>query len=59
MIWISYYRAVTTDPGRLPEEIKKKGVRDLEREKRGQENWCKKCDAVKPPRAHHCRICKR
>jgi palmitoyltransferase len=21
--------------------------------------WCKKCDAVKPPRAHHCKKCGR
>lgn len=21
--------------------------------------WCRKCDAVKPPRAHHCKECKR
>lgn len=58
-IWISYYRAVNTDPGRLPQAIKDAGVRDLAREKNGQSNWCSKCDAVKPPRAHHCKICKR
>ncbi|CBX95448.1 hypothetical protein IAQ61_004272 [Plenodomus lingam] len=21
--------------------------------------WCRKCDAAKPPRAHHCKECKR
>lgn len=26
--------------------------------KRGM-RWCKKCEAVKPPRAHHCRKCGR
>lgn len=58
-IWTTYYKAVTTDPGHLPKKLKEQGVRDLEREKSGQPNWCRKCDAVKPPRAHHCKICKR
>ena len=58
-IWITYYKAVTTDPGRLPKKLKEEGVRDLERERNGQPNWCRKCDAIKPPRAHHCKICKR
>lgn len=50
LLWYTYYKAVTTDPGRyvFDEKI-------IEVEGR----WCNKCDAPKPPRAHHCRHCKR
>ena len=58
-IWTSYHKAVTTDPGRLPKKLRESGRRDLEREKKGQPNWCRKCDAIKPPRSHHCKICQR
>lgn len=58
-IWVSYYRAVMIDPGRLPKRVKKEGKRDYANEQNGQPNWCKKCDAVKPPRSHHCKACKR
>ena len=26
---------------------------------KGRQRWCRKCEAVKPPRAHHCKVCKR
>lgn len=49
-LWVSYFRAVTVDPGRyiFPDQV-------IEAEGR----WCKKCQAPKPPRAHHCRHCQR
>ena len=28
-------------------------------DKRKEERWCRKCDAAKPPRAHHCKSCMR
>jgi len=34
------------------------GTQQTEGDKKPQ-RWCKKCDAVKPPRAHHCRKCGR
>ncbi|KAL6877005.1 zf-DHHC domain-containing protein [Trichoderma novae-zelandiae] len=49
-LWFSYFRAVTVDPGRYAF-----GEQVLEADGR----WCKKCQAPKPPRAHHCRHCKR
>ena len=61
-VWYTYYKACTVDPGRYqftdsssPPESKpgsKPSTKPLPR-------WCKKCDALKPPRAHHCRHCGR
>ncbi|KAJ9545463.1 hypothetical protein OSB04_025170 [Centaurea solstitialis] len=62
-VW-NYVVAMFTDPGRVPpsfipdiedsdhpiHEIKRKG---------GDLRYCKKCSLHKPPRSHHCRICKR
>lgn len=51
-LWITYYRTVTTDPGRyvFPEKVMEVDT---------TQRWCKKCAAPKPPRAHHCRHCER
>ncbi|CAN0926564.1 Probable protein S-acyltransferase 16 [Linum grandiflorum] len=60
----NYCAATMTDPGRVPStylpdiedadnpihEIKRKG---------GDLRYCQKCSHYKPPRAHHCRVCKR
>ncbi|XP_057971856.1 probable protein S-acyltransferase 16 isoform X2 [Malania oleifera] len=60
----NYTLAIFTDPGRVPRtflpdvedtdnpihEIKRKG---------GDLRYCQKCSHYKPPRAHHCRVCKR
>ncbi|CAI8600862.1 unnamed protein product [Vicia faba] len=64
MSLFSYRAAISTDPGRVPatytpdiednttplHEIKRKG---------GDLRFCQKCSHYKPPRAHHCRVCKR
>ena len=65
-IWYCYDRACTVDPG--PKgwvEKANKTVEDSEDEEsavlkieKGM-RWCKKCEAIKPPRAHHCRKCGR
>ena len=72
--WWSYERACRVDPGRLPESIAKeqlqvgpgqddetrtssRGLRVPATPLRGR--WCTKCEAVKPPRAHHCKQCGR
>lgn len=49
-LWYTYFKAVTVDPGRyvFPQQV-------IEADGR----WCKKCQAPKPPRAHHCRHCNR
>ncbi len=66
-IWYSYERACRVDPGRLPKKFAESIEDDLmTRDARGvvtagkiKGNWCRKCQAVKPPRAHHCRQCGR
>lgn len=61
-IWICYARACWTDPGQVPEEWKPGWSEDTHL---GKDNssyryrWCRKCEALKPPRAHHCRVCKK
>ncbi|KAE9967485.1 hypothetical protein EG328_008175 [Venturia inaequalis] len=54
---ISYARCVLTDPGHIPHDwalnSDKPSVAGV------KPRWCRKCEAVKPPRAHHCKICKR
>ncbi|KAM0847597.1 hypothetical protein ACQ4PT_054912 [Festuca glaucescens] len=60
----TYAAAASRDPGRVPpaylpdvedaeipvHEVKRKG---------GDLRYCQKCGHYKPPRAHHCRVCKR
>lgn len=64
MAILSYVLAIFRDPGRVPHsympdveddntplhEVKRKG---------GDLRYCQKCGLYKPPRAHHCRVCKR
>lgn len=57
---ICYWRSCTTDPGRIPKDWGKKFSRDDSQDgTMTQRRWCRKCDAFKPPRAHHCKTCKR
>lgn len=49
-LWYAYFKTVTQDPGQY---VFKDKVIDAEG------NWCKKCSAPKPARAHHCRHCGR
>lgn len=65
-IWISYTRACTTDPGRVPPTWKSdEGEADgpdppsPTQRALSRQRYCRKCDAIKPPRSHHCRVCKR
>jgi ribosomal protein L40E len=59
-IWICYYRTCFVDPGRLPKgEERPRPEHQESDEVTGRQRWCRKCDAYKPPRAHHCRTCKR
>ncbi|PMD20802.1 zf-DHHC-domain-containing protein [Hyaloscypha hepaticicola] len=62
-MWWCYDRACFVEAG--PKGWVGKVIRDEgESENEAEDNllkkgirWCKKCDAVKPPRAHHCRKC--
>lgn len=63
--WICYYRACRTNPGFVPKELdelsppsnEEKG--DVSQESSVRRRWCRKCNAAKPPRAHHCKSCQR
>ncbi|KAL9675398.1 hypothetical protein QQ045_003600 [Rhodiola kirilowii] len=60
----TYVIAIFTDPGRVPVsftpdvEDKDNLVQEIKR-KGGDLRYCQKCSHYKPPRAHHCRVCKR
>ena len=62
-IWISYARTCLTDPGRVPKDWQPAGQEsgedheESDRKTRGR--FCRKCEAIKPPRSHHCKVCKR
>jgi palmitoyltransferase len=64
-LWFCYERSVNVDPGRLPKGIAEAArpenmeIAQLRGHRQRSINWCKKCNAVKPPRAHHCSRCKR
>ncbi|OJJ46156.1 hypothetical protein ASPZODRAFT_2067593 [Penicilliopsis zonata CBS 506.65] len=66
-IWICYYRACTVDPGRLPQDWEPpqtnngstSDAQGSQAEASGRQRWCRKCEAFKPPRAHHCKTCQR
>ncbi|KAJ4989260.1 palmitoyltransferase Pfa4 (DHHC zinc finger domain-containing protein) [Stagonosporopsis vannaccii] len=68
LIWITYTRSVFVDPGTIPRDWAGKEGGEKEgaggQEKGGDgavksRKWCRKCDAAKPPRAHHCKECGR
>uniref|UniRef100_A0A0E0HFI7 S-acyltransferase n=1 Tax=Oryza nivara TaxID=4536 RepID=A0A0E0HFI7_ORYNI len=60
----TYAVAVCRDPGRVPPSFAP-DVEDAEsplheiKRKGGDLRYCQKCGHYKPPRAHHCRACKR
>lgn len=56
ILYYTYFKAVTVDPGRYVFEDK---VIEVEDDQEAGKRWCKKCESPKPPRAHHCRHCKR
>lgn len=64
-IWWCYDRACTVDPGPkgwieklVMDGNEREDVSDELKLKNGM-RWCRKCDAAKPPRAHHCKQCGR
>uniref|UniRef100_A0A7C9CSR3 S-acyltransferase n=1 Tax=Opuntia streptacantha TaxID=393608 RepID=A0A7C9CSR3_OPUST len=64
MCIFNYVVAIFTDPGRVPAsfvpDIEDSGspIQEIKR-KGGDLRYCQKCSHYKPPRAHHCRVCKR
>ena len=64
-MWICYLRACTTNPGSVPQDWPLANTANGEEDlgaadgKHSHRRWCRKCDAYKPPRAHHCKACGR
>ena len=58
-IWICYFRACLTDPGYIPPDWNLQLTSGTQDRILQRQRWCRKCDASKPPRAHHCKTCKR
>lgn len=59
-IWICYYRTCFVDPGRLPKSQERPKPKEQEGDAlASRQRWCRRCEAYKPPRAHHCKTCKR
>jgi palmitoyltransferase len=64
-IWICYFRACRTDPGHVPPAWTPQASNDekkrLEYDDVGtsRSRRCRRCEVMKPPRAHHCKICQR
>ncbi|QDS67995.1 hypothetical protein FKW77_009306 [Venturia effusa] len=54
---ICYARTVLTDPGHIPLNWSLDSHKPTATG--AKPRWCRKCEAVKPPRAHHCKTCKR
>ena len=62
-LWVSYARACTTNPGSVPKDWfpdNKPEENTLSDGKiQTRQRYCRKCNALKPPRSHHCKVCKR
>ncbi|KAF8527561.1 zf-DHHC-domain-containing protein [Hysterangium stoloniferum] len=59
LLYLNYFKCVMTEPGSVPHRWKPEGD-DIEVKKlTGGPRYCRTCDNYKPPRAHHCRQCKR
>ncbi|XP_068643159.1 probable protein S-acyltransferase 16 isoform X1 [Aristolochia californica] len=64
MSTVTYGIAIVRDPGHIPAsfvpeiEDAESSIHEIKR-KGGDLRYCQKCSHYKPPRAHHCRVCKR
>jgi len=62
-VYICFYRTCFTDPGKIPQNWQERLPLDNEAADDAQasqrQRWCRKCEAFKPPRAHHCKTCRR
>lgn len=50
-LFVSYIRSCTTNPGVVPDAWIASS--------NASSQWCTKCNKPKPPRTHHCKMCKR
>lgn len=59
-VWITYARTCFTDPGWVPSAwAVHHPASEQPLPSKRTPGWCRKCEAFKPPRAHHCKICQR
>lgn len=56
-IWITYARAVFTSAGQVTKEWLKDQSGENGEARHVRQRYCRKCEALKPPRAHHCKVC--
>lgn len=63
---MAHLKAAFCDPGTVPLPQNRLDFSDLHARKNSyydddDEDWtvCTRCETYRPPRAHHCRICKR
>lgn len=60
---VCLYRTCFTDPGRIPQDWRERlesTIADQHDPQVSQrQRWCRRCETFKPPRAHHCKTCKR
>ena len=64
LLMVSHLRAVLSDPGIVPLPKTNMDFSDIHSEnsrKKTDDGWtvCMKCETYRPPRAHHCRVCRR
>lgn len=67
LLGFSHLKAVLSDPGTVPLPANRLDFSDLHTVGKnnntgnGHNEWtvCTRCETYRPPRAHHCRICKR
>ncbi|KAM0799110.1 palmitoyltransferase with autoacylation activity Pfa4 [Usnea florida] len=59
-IWTTYAQASFTNPGWVtPVLSQDPSTSEHLPLSRRVSRWCRKCEASKPPRAHHCKVCQR
>ncbi|CAD7078912.1 unnamed protein product [Hermetia illucens] len=64
LLTMAHLKAVLSDPGTVPLPQNRLDFSDLhsgQKNGHGHGEWtvCTRCETYRPPRAHHCRICKR
>ena len=59
-LWITYAQASFTNPGWVsPVLSQDHSTSEYSQSSKRVSRWCRKCEALKPPRAHHCKVCQR
>jgi len=61
LLILSHARAMLSDPGIVPYPESRIDFSDLHSDGCSDDGWsvCGRCEMYRPPRAHHCRVCRR